>query len=93
MKSLSCVLFFVTPWTVQGSSLHGILQARILEWVAVSNGPQSQKCPGPMKIVTPSRFKVHMEGTPRQWDPEGSYLLSSMNSGQGWGSCISTGKH
>ena len=28
-KSLSCVRLFATPWTV-----HGILQARILEWVA-----------------------------------------------------------
>ena len=28
----------VTPWTVthQGSSVHGILQSRILEWVAIS---------------------------------------------------------
>ena len=31
----------VTPWTVPGPSVHGILQARILEWVAVlfSRGP------------------------------------------------------
>ena len=29
-----------TPWTLdhQGSSVHGILQARILEWVAISPG-------------------------------------------------------
>ena len=29
---------FVTPWTsgLPGSSLHGILQARVLEWVAIS---------------------------------------------------------
>ena len=29
---------FVTPWTVcspPGSSVHGILQARVLEWVAI----------------------------------------------------------
>ena len=26
----------MTPWTVHGSSVHGILQARILEWVAIS---------------------------------------------------------
>ena len=32
----SC-LTLVTPWTVSppGSSVHGILQARILEWVAI----------------------------------------------------------
>ena len=34
---LSPAGFFETLWTVahQGSSVHGILQARILEWVAV----------------------------------------------------------
>ena len=39
----SHVQLFVTPWMIayQGSSVHGILQARILEWVAVpsSRGP------------------------------------------------------
>ena len=35
---LSPVRLFVTPWTVaSGSSVHGILQARILEWVAMSS--------------------------------------------------------
>ena len=36
---LSCVRLFVTPWTVcspPGSSVHGIFQARILEWGAIS---------------------------------------------------------
>ena len=35
---LSDVWLFVTPWTVahQGSSVHGIFQATIVEWVAVS---------------------------------------------------------
>ena len=38
MKSLSRVLLFATPLdcSLLGSSVHGILQARILEWVAVS---------------------------------------------------------
>ena len=39
VKSLSRVQLFATPWTVcspSGSSVHGILQARILEWVAIS---------------------------------------------------------
>ena len=31
VKSVSRVRLFATPWTV-----HGILQARILEWVAIS---------------------------------------------------------
>ena len=36
--SLSCVRLFVTPWTVLPANLsvHGILQAWILEWVAIS---------------------------------------------------------
>ena len=38
MKSLSHVQLFATPWTCSppGSSIHGILQARILEWIAIS---------------------------------------------------------
>ena len=37
-KSPSRIQLFVTPWTVAlpGSSIHGIFQARILEWVAIS---------------------------------------------------------
>ena len=37
VKSLSCEQLFATPWTggPPGSSVHGILQARIPEWVAV----------------------------------------------------------
>ena len=35
VKSLWCVRLFVTP-DLPGSSIHGILQARILEWVAIS---------------------------------------------------------
>ena len=38
VKSLSHVQLFASPWTVAppGSSVHGILQARIVEWVAIS---------------------------------------------------------
>ena len=38
MKSLSCVWLFCDPvdCSPPGSSIHGILQARILEWVAIS---------------------------------------------------------
>ena len=39
VKSRSRVRLFATPWTAcspPGSSVHGILQARILEWVAIS---------------------------------------------------------
>ena len=36
-KSLSCARLFVTPWNCSppGSSVRGILQVRILEWVAI----------------------------------------------------------
>ena len=45
VKSLSRIQLFATPWTaivssargsLPGSSVHGIFQARILEWVAIS---------------------------------------------------------
>ena len=45
-ESPSHVQFFATPWTVEpiGFSLHGTLQARILEWVAL---PFSRDLPDP----------------------------------------------
>ena len=46
-KSLNHVWLFATPWTVcslPGASVHGILQARILEWVAI---PFSRGSPQP----------------------------------------------
>ena len=45
-SSLSCVQLFVTPrdCSPPGSSVHGILQARILEWVAI---PFSRDLPNP----------------------------------------------
>ena len=36
LRRFSCVWLIVTPWTPLGSSVHGILQARILEWTAIS---------------------------------------------------------
>ena len=38
VKPLSCVQFFATPMdcSLTGSSIHGIFQARVLEWVAIS---------------------------------------------------------
>ena len=40
LNSFSCVWLFVTLWTLSsppGSSVHGIFQARILEWVAMAS--------------------------------------------------------
>ena len=36
VKSLSRVWLFATPCSSQGFSVHGIFQARVLEWVAIS---------------------------------------------------------
>ena len=48
---LSCfsrVQLFVTPWTVAGgSSVHGIIQARILVWVAISSSRGSPQLRDP----------------------------------------------
>ena len=40
LSHFSCVQLFVTLWTCSppGSSVHGILQARILEWVSLHQG-------------------------------------------------------
>ena len=49
LKSLSRVRFFATPWTVAyhdplpRSSVHGIFQVRVLEWVAISFSRGSSK--------------------------------------------------
>ena len=42
---LSCIQLFATPWmqSPPGSSVHGILQARILEWVAISSSRGSSQ--------------------------------------------------
>ena len=39
LKSLSCVRLFATPMdcSLPGSSVHGIFQPRVLEWVAISS--------------------------------------------------------
>ena len=44
VKSLSHIRLFATPWTVcsqPGSSVHGVLQARVREWVASSSSRRS----------------------------------------------------
>ena len=47
VSHFSCVRLFVTPWTVcspPGSSVHGILQARTLQWVAMPSSRGSSRC-------------------------------------------------
>ena len=36
LSRFNCVQVFATLWSPPGSSVHGILQARILEWAAIS---------------------------------------------------------
>ena len=44
MKSLSHVQLFATSWTsLPGSSVHGIFQARVLEWGAISISRRSSQ--------------------------------------------------
>ena len=62
VHAFSRVQLFATPWTLPDSSVHGISQARILEWVAISfsRGPSWPKdwtqvscfsCSGKKKIL------------------------------------------
>ena len=52
---LSCVRLFVTPWVPPGSSIHGIFQTRILEWVAIfSSRGSSQSRDEPMSPESPA---------------------------------------
>ena len=41
VKLFSHVRLFVTPWSPPGSSIHGILQVRVLEWVVISFSRES----------------------------------------------------
>ena len=49
-----------TPWTLdhQGSSVHGILQARILEWVAISPGDLCKPRIEPTSPATAGEFST-----------------------------------
>ena len=52
LSHTSCVRLFVTPMDCSppGSSVHGILQARILEWVAVSSSRGSSRPRDPTHV-------------------------------------------
>ena len=53
-KSLQCVQLFATLW-MSGSSVHGILQARILEWAATpSSRGASQLGTQPASLMSPA---------------------------------------
>ena len=61
---------FVTPWTVAppGSSVHGILQARILQWVAMPSSRASSPPKGWRWILLPLSHvgsRIYTHGPPR----------------------------
>ena len=49
-KWLSCVWLFVTPWTI---TVHGILQARVLEWVVLPTPGSGKYFPFPGDLPDP----------------------------------------
>ena len=57
---------FATPWTssLPGSSLHGILQARVLEWVAISfsRGSSQPRDQTPVSRIPGRRFNLWATG-------------------------------
>ena len=65
VELLSCVWLFATPWLCSptGSSVHGISQARILEWVAISFSRDSSwphtSCIGRHSVYHWDPWKVH----------------------------------
>ena len=78
-KSLSHVRFFATPWTgaCQALSVHGILQARILEWVAISfsRGSSQPKDQTQVSQIISVLYGLSHQGSPRilEWV---AYLFS-----------------
>ena len=74
LSRFSHVRLFATPWTVAlpGSSVHGSLQAKILEWVAI---PSSRECSGPrIKLGSPVLRGFLYPLTHRR-SPDNIYLL------------------
>ena len=69
---LSHVWLFVIPWTVAqpGSSAHGISQARILEWVAISSSrgssqPRDRTCMSRDSCIAGGFFTTKPLGKPQ----------------------------
>ena len=100
---LSPVGFFETPWTVahRGSSVHGILQARILEWVAVPFSRRSSQGRDRIQISTQESnpdlphcgqilYQLSHKGSPRilEWVAYPFFSRSSLPRNQTRVSCI-----
>ena len=68
--------FLVTPWNLPGSSVHVILQARILEWVAAGSAGkepacQCRRCKTCLGREDPWIGKIHWR---REWQPTPKFL-------------------
>ena len=75
-QSLQLCLTLCNPmdWSLPGSSVHGILQARILEWVPFpSPMHKSEKWKWSRSVVSDSVRSHRRQSTrlPRPWDPPG----------------------
>ena len=67
IESQSAVSNSATPWAVRrrpGSSAHGILQARILEWTAV---PSSRNLPNPENKPSSPSLQAHSLPSEPSW--------------------------
>ena len=61
VKSLSRVRLLVTSWSPPGSSIHGIFQARVLEWGAIAFSDSC--CQEPINIMKRQKH-VRLEDGP-----------------------------
>ena len=66
VKLFSCVWLFATPWSLRGSSIHGIFQARILEEVAISFSRSSQPRDWTqVSCIVGRLYRLSHQGSPR----------------------------
>ena len=82
LSHFSCVQFFVTPSLCPpGSSVHGILQARILEWIALPSSRGSSQ-PRDQTQISCSAGRFFTWGPSIQ--PAASSVPGVWGKGQGW---------
>ena len=88
----SCVQLFATPWSPPGSSVHGILKARILEWVVVrssrgSSQPRDQTCVSSVSCIGRRVLYhyCHLEGhTPYEKRRKAPIALKGLQALKNW---------
>ena len=89
-KSLSCARLFVTPWNCSppGSSVHGILQARMLEWVTISSfrGTSPPRDGSWVSCISCACRRILHHWSSLGWYPSLTALLASLS----WNSSLSS---